>query len=759
MNALTRRNGLFWGGLLFLPAVVLFYPLLLGRTFFAGDMTFSFQPWLTLAAQEIQRGRLPLWNPYSSCGEPLLANPQVMGFHPAAVLFWLFPFPLAWGLFLLLNQTLLIFGAYCFFRRSAAPGPAALATAATAWGASTAVLWEFPAAGATLGTLFFAALFARAGRPRALAVTLALLVLSGYTPFTVYGFLAVGAMALVRLWENPPHHRPRAALHYALALGLGLALAAPQLLLSWEAARTSIRTGAAQAAREYLLSPAFLIKFLVPDIFDKVGLAFSPSVFSPDLWPVRRNWLNAFYMGTPAFLLGLTGAWRTLHARRREGLAWAGLAGLAVLLALGVDPVFTLLRKTIPGLSYLTHFSNATLLLTMALAWAASRNDETISRDPVFHWTSAAAVIALAVLCFSPLFRQKALAALLGSATLSPAQDHHVQTAAGWALGGLAATWIIAAAPRKWRFALWTMLTLVQLTACARGLHPWTENKFFHDPSALAAALDGAPGRLAMTPALARSPRPLAGRTLEEAYQGLRETLFPNTHLPYRVPETWSYEIFGIQEFADFRRTVAGPATGTGLQFLGASHILSAEPLSPPARFLARTPAVWLYGWDRALPRVTWVPRTVVKADPHERVSYLSTEWDPAREVVLEKTPLINLTPVKTSGKAEQPLWKEEPGRITVTGDTGPGWLALSHAHYPGWRASINGAPAEIHRANHAFMALPVPPGPWRAAITYEPPLLTLGGALSLTGLILLGILCLVSIPSPTGGRRTSGLP
>ncbi|HMX95704.1 MAG TPA: hypothetical protein PKC50_10705, partial [Elusimicrobiota bacterium] len=78
---MTRRD-VPWIGALAVAAALLFVPgFFLGRVPFAGDVTFSFHPWLTYAAQEIQAGRLPLWNCYSSCGEPFLANPQIMVFH------------------------------------------------------------------------------------------------------------------------------------------------------------------------------------------------------------------------------------------------------------------------------------------------------------------------------------------------------------------------------------------------------------------------------------------------------------------------------------------------------------------------------------------------------------------------------------------------------------------------------------------------------------------------------------------------------
>ena len=48
-------------------------------------------------------------------------------------------------------------------------------------------------------------------------------------------------------------------------------------------------------------------------------------------------------------------------------------------------------------------------------------------------------------------------------------------------------------------------------------------------------------------------------------------------------------------------------------------------------------------------------------------------------------------------------------------------FLVFSDAWYPGWRATVNGAPAPIQRANLVFRALPVPAGDSRVVFSFEP--------------------------------------
>lgn len=61
--------------------------------------------------------------------------------------------------------------------------------------------------------------------------------------------------------------------------------------------------------------------------------------------------------------------------------------------------------------------------------------------------------------------------------------------------------------------------------------------------------------------------------------------------------------------------------------------------------------------------------------------------------------------------------------------------LVMSDVYDPGWRASIDGQPAELYRANVAFRAVYLPAGAHTIEMTYWPREFYLGAALSLAGL------------------------
>ncbi|WP_343417085.1 YfhO family protein [Candidatus Flexifilum breve] len=49
------------------------------------------------------------------------------------------------------------------------------------------------------------------------------------------------------------------------------------------------------------------------------------------------------------------------------------------------------------------------------------------------------------------------------------------------------------------------------------------------------------------------------------------------------------------------------------------------------------------------------------------------------------------------------------------------GYLFLSDAYYPGWHATIDGAPTTIYRADVMFRAVFVPAGVHEIVYTYDP--------------------------------------
>jgi hypothetical protein len=129
--------------------------------------------------------------------------------------------------------------------------------------------------------------------------------------------------------------------------------------------------------------------------------------------------------------------------------------------------------------------------------------------------------------------------------------------------------------------------------------------------------------------------------------------------------------------------------------------------------FVARTPDAHVYENPRALPRVL-LAMDWRKADFAEMIR--SGGWpdvDPRRTVLLEHAPPQFPTPIvanERDGTARIARYANTDILIEVDAPNG-GIVVLNDVWHPWWRAEVDGAPAEILKANVLFRAVAVGPG------------------------------------------------
>src|SRR3989344_5807785 len=87
------------------------------KNFLTTDPIRQQYPWREFALKELKDGKLPIWNPYTFSGTPLLANYQSAVFYPLNILFFVFPFHLAWSLLIILQPFLAAIFMYLYLQR------------------------------------------------------------------------------------------------------------------------------------------------------------------------------------------------------------------------------------------------------------------------------------------------------------------------------------------------------------------------------------------------------------------------------------------------------------------------------------------------------------------------------------------------------------------------------------------------------------------------------------------------------------------
>jgi uncharacterized membrane protein YfhO len=88
-----------------------------------------------------------------------------------------------------------------------------------------------------------------------------------------------------------------------------------------------------------------------------------------------------------------------------------------------------------------------------------------------------------------------------------------------------------------------------------------------------------------------------------------------------------------------------------------------------------------------------------------------------------------------------------EPTRVVVRVNAShQGHLVLTDTFYPGWRATVDGRPTAIARANFLFRAVPIGAGVHEIVFTYEPRSFTVGATLGVLGLLALALVWRVNL-------------
>ena len=78
--------------------------------------------------------------------------------------------------------------------------------------------------------------------------------------------------------------------------------------------------------------------------------------------------------------------------------------------------------------------------------------------------------------------------------------------------------------------------------------------------------------------------------------------------------------------------------------------------------------------------------------------------------------------PAESGDQVRVTVSSYEATRISLRVDSpAPAYLILKDAHYPGWEATVNDAPAPIYRANLLFRAIPVPAGESAVVLLFQP--------------------------------------
>lgn len=583
-------------GLLGLVLLGWLWPLLAGETLFWGLPALQFYPWRAYAFAELRAGRLPLWNPYSGGGAPLLANHQSAILYPPNWLHLILPDVVAMNLLAVAHIVWAAAGIWCFTGRLGMPGfgRAVSALAFSLSGYLIARLGSFPtvAAAAWLPWLFWAADRIKdgaVGRVAGLALIVALQMLAGHAQTTFYGLL--GLVAYI-VWTGAHLHRKDRWRLWARVTGgllLGVGLAAAQLLPTAELYARSARFNGLRY--EWTTNFSYAV--------ERALTLFAPNLYGT---PADGSYLtegayfeDAAYIGLLPFVAAVSavGWWVSRQAIPEGGRLrwdvpfWTGMAIVAFLIALGKNGfLFPFLYRYVPTfrafqgpVRWLILFVfPASLLAGTGVSYAWGCGSRRVFWNRLFL-AGGCAIAVMGAIAVRWLVSVDSPLQVMGRAVIG----------LGIVSAGCAVLALLRPIERSSRRgALWEMAALVFIAAdlfwAFRGLNPTVPAKFF------------APRPVAVDAPMLYMPQGLQQRLMYEEFfdfrdyrravdrwPELRAAMLPNLNLLDRQPMFNNFEPLVTQTYAEAVGTLEARYADDSVVVLSTDAYVIQEPFGEQA--------------------------------------------------------------------------------------------------------------------------------------------------------------------------------
>ena len=680
------------------------------------DQLLEFWPWCLFWRSEMLAGRFPFWNPLIACGVPFAANPQTAAFFPLTALLLVLS-PAAWSVAAAFIKVFVAgyFTALYVSRLGAGRRGAIQAGLVFALSGFLIAWLGHPHANAIclLPVLFWA--LSRAfdlATPRswvAVALSVAVLLVSGHPPTALHVLLAAAAYAAFRIFRLPAKSRASRLSAAALAGLAGLALAAPAVLIGLE--YISWSSTAASSARldrwatHLPVGAAFQLLMPLSAGSPAHGAEILQALFG--LGPQANFLERAAWVGLPALALAalaLGARWREAYVRFHAGLAVFGLAA-----AFGLPPL-PRLWSLLPGLSS----ANPVRLLAFFCFGAAVLSGLGVEDErpaPAGLGAAFAATVAAAVIVALLIVYRAGAELTAGEIGFALGQ-----TAAFALEAAVACALLLAPGARRWA----PLISALFLIRVGLGVNPTAPASLLYPPTPGTEALVNAQGE---------------GRVI-----GLGSAIAPDAGMPLGVRDVRGRDFTSLRRYEElltggsgdfdfFQAAVAPPSN---------SQLLGITALAATAKTLPGVPNGWtaVFSGDLIVlrppspgRRALVVPQAVAMPPAQALAAVRASDFDPTRTVVLDDWFSI---PAASGAVGDAHIVSEVAGRVQIQAwSDRPGWLLLLDSWYPGWRADVNGTPAAVRRADYAFRAVPIPAGRSVVTFTYIPFLFWIGLAFS----------------------------
>lgn len=262
------------------------------------------------------------------------------------------------------------------------------------------------------------------------------------------------------------------------------------------------------------------------------------------------------------------------------------------------------------------------------------------------------------------------------------------------------------------------------------------DSRLYSDTGPAKAAVLGAGtyDRVLMAPG-SRQVKQRSGKSELDAWMGFKATLLPNTAMALGLYDADNFEELKLADYEDILRRLYTSPFSPWIDLLSVRHMVSFSPL-PPKKYAPEAGLPYLFLNGGALPRAYFTDTAVCY--PHGQV------LDAVEKIYARGSRLYGAVVLEEDcrpAEARKTPPVLVPARITAYSPDAvkaacsapaEGWLVLSDAFSPGWKAAVNGAPAKTLRADYALRAVRVPKGDSIVTFKYQPAEFYAGALLTL---------------------------
>jgi hypothetical protein len=696
---------------------------------------------------------VPLWNPYSFAGNPLLGAYQSAVFFPLGFLFFLLPQIHAWSLIVFLAPILIAIGTYAFLRAlKLGVIPSVFGAFTFAYCGMMIVWWEemFMSVYSLLPLPYvLLAIHNLSERPAKrwavlLVAGLVWSVLSGYFQTTFYLILISSCWALY-LYFTSPDRQPKRIMTIAAFCITALLITAVQIAPGIEAYQYSARgtTDVQDMFHTFFIPLRHLITFLAPDYF---GNPANQNYFGTAFYHEKVIWI-----GIPALILCLYGAW---VARKKRIARFFGVFGLVSLsLAFSLPTSWLILYQMhLPFLSEMTP-SRIVFLSSFCFAVLSSFGVEYfLTKSIAKKWLLGMLMLLAAALIAGWI------------PALMRAQGHKLNDQVSMrnmviptALYGLSVVGILLGVlwhkRKKLSISILFCISLVSVALFAQKyLYFSKPNYTFPDTGVTLALKKNAGLNRTWGVGVGYMERNFAnelGLYSPEGYESFNirryNELLYSSHTQGKftpVPNRADVLLYPTKTLTELS---TNPYTLRLLSLLSVRYIMAphtdestvAKSMGMSRAYADSAFDVWEY--PAAFPRAYIATTVNVLHEPQQILDALYSPAFGTSMAVIEETPVHAIDPAAT-GSAQ--IRSYGANSITVdTNTSGTTFLVLTDSYFPGWHAAIDNTETHIYRTNYALRGIIVPQGAHRVTFRYTPTSFRIGVLVTAAGALLFSLM------------------